>query len=467
MARLIIVSNRVGVPTKGGSRAGGLEAAVRTVLKSHPGVWFGWSGRVQKSRRTVTRTIESGGLPYIVTDLNRKNFQEYYYGFANRVLWPILHYRLDLAEYTRRDLSGYLAVNEHFATELDRLLKRDDVIWVHDYHLIPLARALRQRGRNNPIGFFLHTPLPPPEILTAVPNHDQVLSAIAQYDLAGFQTRIDTANFGRYLREECGASALDQRTYSVDGRTLRIDTFPVGVDAAEQGRLAERAVRSAFVRRFMDSLEGRAMVIGVDRLDYSKGIVARLEAFDRFLNDNPDWRRRVTYLQITPKSRSRIREYSEMEGLVSGLVGRINGAYADVSWAPIRYVNRVYSQFALAGLYRSARVALVTPLRDGMNLVAKEFIAAQDPEDPGILVLSRFAGAAAECHAAILVNPYDTEALAGAISRALAMPREERRERHRAMLRTITKNDLSTWGDRFLRTLTGAVDEPARKRGAA
>jgi trehalose 6-phosphate synthase len=467
MARLIIVSNRVGVPTRGGGRAGGLESAVRTVLKCHPGLWFGWSGRVQSGRRTVTRTMESGGIPYVVTDLNRKSFNEYYYGFANRVLWPILHYRLDLAEYTRRDLTGYFEVNEHFATELKRIVQPDDVIWVHDYHLIPLARKLRRRGVTNPIGFFLHTPLPPPEILTAVPNHEQVFPAITYYDLAGFQTKIDTANFGRYLREECGATALDSHTFRVGERLLRIDTFPVGVDVAEMGRLAERAVHSAFVRRFMQSLDGRAMLIGVDRLDYSKGIVARLEAFDRFLNDNPDWRRRVTFLQITPKSRSRIREYSEMEAEVSGLVGRINGAYADVSWAPIRYVNRVYSQFALAGLYRSARVALVTPLRDGMNLVAKEFIASQDPDDPGILVLSRFAGAATECQAAVLVNPYDTEAMAGAIARALAMPREERRERHRAMLRAITKNDLSAWGDRFLRALTAAAEEPASRLGAA
>jgi trehalose 6-phosphate synthase len=467
LARLIIVSNRVGVPTKGGGRAGGLESAVRTVLKTHPGLWFGWSGRVQSGRRTVTRTIETGGIPYVVTDLNRKSFNEYYYGFANRVLWPILHYRLDLAEYTRRDLTGYLEVNEHFAKELKRIVKPDDIVWVHDYHLIPLARALRERGLKNPIGFFLHTPLPPPEILTAVPNHEQVLSAITCYDLAGFQTKIDTANFGRYLREECGATALDQRTFRVGERLLRIDTFPVGVDAAELGRLSERAVRSAFVRRFMDSLNGRSMLIGVDRLDYSKGIVARLEGFDRFLNDNPDWRRRVTYLQITPKSRSRIREYSEMEAEVSGLVGRINGAYADVAWAPIRYVNRVYSQFALAGLYRSARVGLVTPLRDGMNLVAKEFVASQDPDDPGILVLSRFAGAATECQTAILVNPYDTEALAGAIARALAMSRQERRERHAAMHRTIMKNDLTTWGDRFLKGLAVAAEEPVRRKGAA
>ena len=208
------------------------------------------------------------------------------------------------------------------------------------------------------------------------------------------------------------------------------------------------------------------MIIGVDRLDYSKGIGFRLEAFERFLAGNPEWRNNVTYLQITPKSRSAIREYADMERSVSEHIGRINGTYGEASWTPIRYVNRAHSRTALAGLYRAARAALVTPLRDGMNLVAKEYVASQDMEDPGVLILSRFAGAALECKPALLVNPYDPDAVAASIRRALSMPLEERRARQAALLQALTANDIQDWPDKFLNALTGngLASETARRR---
>jgi trehalose 6-phosphate synthase len=219
-------------------------------------------------------------------------------------------------------------------------------------------------------------------------------------------------------------------------------------------------VRSPLVRGVLDSLAGRAMMIGVDRLDYSKGLAQRMDAFERFLAVYPDWRGKVTYLQITPKSRSEIQEYAEMERTISEAAGRINGAYGEIAWTPIRYVNRAYSRSVLAGLFRSARAGLVTPLRDGMNLVAKEYIAAQDPEDPGVLILSRFAGAAAECTAALLVNPYDPETVATSISHALSMPLEERRTRHQALFQVISDNDLNSWGEHFLAVLTKDAATP-------
>jgi trehalose 6-phosphate synthase len=217
------------------------------------------------------------------------------------------------------------------------------------------------------------------------------------------------------------------------------------------------------VRNVLDSLAGRAMMIGVDRLDYSKGLAQRLDAFDRFLTVYPDWRGKVTYLQITPKSRSEIQEYTGMERTISEAAGRINGTFGEAAWTPIRYVNRAYSRSVLAGLYRSARVGLVTPLRDGMNLVAKEYVAAQDPEDPGVLVLSRFAGAAAELTAALLVNPYDPETVATSIAHALSMPLEERRSRHEALYRVVSANDVNAWSARFLSTLTQKPDEAVRR----
>jgi trehalose 6-phosphate synthase len=461
LARLVVISNRVAVPSgDGSSRAGGLEVVVRATLKRHSGLWFGWSGRVSSSRKATTETIEHDNHSYVVTDLIEEDYQEYYNGFANRVLWPILHYRLDLAEFSRRDLSGYLRVNEHFAAELHKVLQPDDMIWVHDYHLIPLAKALRERGHRNKIGFFLHIPLPPPDILTALPNHERLVPALCHYDLVGFQTDNDAANFARYLSHECRLPSRDERTFIAGDRTVRIETFPVGIETGEFSRLARRAVRSPFVQAVLESLAGRAMIIGVDRLDYSKGIAMRMEAFERFLAAYPDWRGKVTYLQITPKSRSAIQEYSQMEQQISTTAGRINGTYGEAAWTPIRYVNKAHSRTALAGLYRSSRAALVTPLRDGMNLVAKEFVASQDAADPGVLILSRFAGAAVELHAAVLVNPYDTEAVAAAVARALSMPVEERRARHEALYHALTQNDIKFWADRFLAALTRPPARP-------
>lgn len=406
------------------------------------------------SAKLETRTIEHDNTEFVLTDLQREDYNEYYNGFANRVLWPILHYRLDLAEFSRRDLSGYMRVNDHFANELQKILKPDDIIWAHDYHLFPLAKALRERGFKNKIGFFLHTPFPPPEIITALPHHERIVTALCQYDLVGFQTDIDAANFARYLESECHYTPQGDG-YSTGDHLVRIGAFPVGIETDSFARLARHAIRSPFVSGVVASMSGCAMIIGVDRLDYSKGINGRMEAFERFLEQYPEWHNNVTYLQITPKSRSTIREYADMERQVSETVGRINGNFGEASWTPIRYVNRAHRRTALAGLYRAARAALVTPLRDGMNLVAKEYVAAQNEDDPGVLILSRFAGAAVECKPALLVNPFDADSVGGAIHRALSMSLDERRARHKALYEIIAGNDINVWPKRFLDTLTG------------
>jgi trehalose 6-phosphate synthase len=459
LARLVVISNRVAIP-RAGSRAGGLEVAVLAALKKNPGIWFGWSGRVS-SRGLETKTIDADKISYVVTDLPKEDYNEYYNGFANRVLWPILHYRLDLAEFSRQDLGGYLRVNEHFADELHKILRPDDIVWAHDYHLLTLAKALRERGHKNKMGFFLHTPFAAPEIITALPQHERIIWALSHYDLVGFQTEIDASNYARYVETECRFPVKGHWTYDTGERVVKIGVFPVGIEVESFSRMARRAARSSFVNGVLSSLSGRAMIIGVDRLDYSKGIDARIDAFEKFLAANPEWRNNVTYLQITPKSRSTIQEYAAMERLVSEKVGQVNGAYGEASWTPIRYINRTHSRTALAGLYHAARAALVTPLRDGMNLVAKEYVAAQNPEDPGVLILSRFAGAALECKPALLVNPYDTASVGAAIARALSMPLEERRARHDALFRIISQNDINDWPDRFLSMLTGKT-EPSR-----
>jgi trehalose 6-phosphate synthase len=454
LARLVIVSNRVGVPDSG-ARAGGLEVAIRPALRKRGGVWFGWSGKVSEGDPGPAKTIERDSVSYVTVNLRKDDYEEFYNGFANRVLWPILHYRLDLAEFTRRDLSGYFRVNEYFATNLEKLLRPDDVIWVHDYHLIPLARALRERGHRNRIGFFLHIPFPPAEILTALPNHERLIPSLGHYDLVGFQTEVDATNFSRYLANECGLKRLGPDSFSFEGQPVRVGEFPVGVETEAFSRLARRAMSSAFVREVLGSLSGRAMIIGVDRLDYSKGLPERMNAFERFLTISPEWHGNVTYLQITPRSRAGIPEYGDIERVVGEAVGRINGRFGEPSWTPLRYINKAYSRTALAGLYRAARAALVTPLRDGMNLVAKEYVAAQDADDPGVLILSRFAGAARELTAALLVNPYDHEGVALAINRALSMSLDERRQRHAVNYRMLVQNDLGQWAERFLGELEG------------
>ena len=456
-----MVSNRVGIPD-GKARAGGLEVAIRPAFKQRGGVWFGWSGNIADGEPGPAETTVRDDVTYVTVDLKKDDYEEFYNGFANRVLWPILHYRLDLAEFTRRDLGGYLRVNEFFAKNLEKILRPDDVIWVHDYHLMPLAKALRDRGHKNRIGFFIHVPFPPVEIITALPNHEQLIPALSHYNLVGFQTETDATNFSRYLTNERGLRRLDADSFAFDEGDVRVGVFPVGVETESFQRLARRAVTSSFVSDVTNSLSGRAMVMGVDRLDYSKGIPERMDAFEKLLTNFPQWQGKVTYLQITPRSRSDIQEYADIARQVGEKVGHINGAYGEASWTPVRYINKAHSRTALAGLYRRARAGLVTPLRDGMNLVAKEYLAAQDADDPGVLILSRFAGAARELSSALLVNPYDSEGVAIAIDRALAMPLKERRERHAENYRVLLQNDLSQWAKNFLDTLERPRDGAAK-----
>jgi trehalose 6-phosphate synthase len=461
LARLIVVSNRVSLPDNSVKRAGGLEVALRPVLQENGGVWLGWSGKVASGSELQTRSVRHNNIKYVITDLSKESFEEYYRGFANRVLWPILHYRLDLAEFAYRDLNGYFKVNNHFAAELEKIIERDDLIWVHDYHLIPIAEALRCRGHSNPIGFFLHVPLPPPEILTSLPNHEKLIPLLMHYDVVGFQTDGDVQNFVRYLFSECNQTrqprvfetSANQVTLGVDGQRTVVGSFPVGIEPRAFARLARHHEQSSLVKNLVASLGGRNLVIGVDRLDYSKGLIQRLDAFDIFLANHSEWHGKLTYLQITPTNRLEIPEYAELQGALEAAAGRINGKFGEVSWTPIRYVNRAYSRSVLAGLYRIARVGLVTPLRDGMNLVAKEYVAAQDPDDPGVLILSRFAGAAKRLRSALLVNPSDAESVASALLQALAMPLEERRARHKNLYAAICEYNVHRWQREFLTAL--------------
>ncbi len=469
VARLIVISTRVAVPESASeASAGGLAVAVQAALSGRDGIWFGWSGRITDTPAQEPVVRKVGGTTYAVLDLTQDDYDEYYSGFANRVLWPILHYRLDLAEFNRSDLSGYQRVNNYFADRLSKILLPEDIVWVHDYHLMPLAKLLRERGHQNRIGYFLHVPCPPPDILTALPKHREIVGTLTAFDLIGLQTANDCDNLSRYLIRQGATKLSDMHVLKAGDRTVRLGAFPVGIETDRFEKLARRTAATSLIRETAESLGGRALVMSVDRLDYSKGLPNRMDAIERFLTSYPEWRGRVTFLQIAPKSRAEIQEYMDIDRQVSTLAGQINGLHGEVTWTPIRYVNKAYSRTALAGLYRMAKVGLVTPLRDGMNLVAKEYVIAQDPANPGVLVLSQFAGAADELHGALIVNPHEPEAVAAAIRIALDMPLEARQSRHQSMMTALRANDIRDWSSRFIDCLEQITTSPeAETRGSA
>ncbi len=459
MSRLVIVSNRVSVPSgKGIVKAGGLAVALKEALEARGGLWFGWSGEVADGPLPLPHKVSRGGITYVTTDLSRQDFEEFYNGFSNSTLWPLFHYRLGLVEVSRRSYQGYLRVNAAFATTLAPMIEPDDTIWVHDYHLLPLGEELRKRGIANRMGFFLHTPFPVPEIMLALPGHHRLMQALCSYDLVGFQTEDDVRAFLDYLSGESDGEVGLGGHFGAFGRQSVAAAYPIGIDAAAFAAAAVTAATRSESRRLSESLRGRKLVIGADRLDYSKGLLERFEAIERLLEQHPKLKAKFEFLQVAAPSREEVARYRALKRQLESAAGRINGRFAEFDWQPIRYLNRSLDRATLAGFYRQASVGLVTPLRDGMNLVAKEYVAAQDPENPGVLVLSRFAGAARELITAVIVNPYDLDEVADGLARALAMPLDERRRRWRAMMDVVERNTVEVWRDTFLADLAEAAE---------
>jgi trehalose 6-phosphate synthase len=451
MGRLVIVSNRVGSSLKGNE--GGLATAMLAAFDQQEVVWLGWSGEVTDAPPGPTRVHREGRLTRMLVDLERTDYEGYYLEFANSVLWPVFHYRVNLAEYGRERWATYRRVNEMFAERLVPALKPDDVLWVHDYHMIPLGSALRRLRVDNPIGFFLHIPFPAPEVLATLPVHEALVCALFAYDLVGFQTEQDLQAFRDYVEREAGGWTGADGTVHAFGTSVRAASFPISIDTRLVAARAARAASTRQAARLRDSLSDRQLVIGVDRLDYTKGLVHRFDAVERLLEGNPQYRRAVVVLQIAPPSREDVSEYQRMRAELDARIGRINGRFGEPDYHPVRYVNRSFRQETLFGFYRASRVALVTPLRDGMNLVAKEFVASQDPDDPGVLVLSRFAGAARELDTALIINPFDVDQITDALGRALAMAVEERRARYETMMAQLETHDVHAWREAFLEAL--------------
>ncbi|NIA70238.1 alpha,alpha-trehalose-phosphate synthase (UDP-forming) [Pelagibius litoralis] len=454
MSRLVVVSNRVGAAKSSRPASeGGLAVALRAALQERGGVWFGWSGKVLASDYETPSMAEVGNITYATIDLNQRDYDDYYKGFANSTLWPLFHYRLDLAEFSRKTWAGYQRVNAHFAHRLQPLLRDTDTIWVHDYHFTLLAENLRSAGCKQKLGFFLHIPWPALPILAALPMHSEIVKALCAFDLLGFQTDEDLWCFQDYIRREAGGEVGKNGIIKAFGRVLRAKTFPIGVDTEVFAKMATESEGSKQVERLQKSLNNRDLIIGVDRLDYSKGLINRVEAFEHLLTTYPDNRGNVVFLQITPPSRGDVSDYVDIRHELEATAGRVNGTFAEYDWGPIRYLNKSFSRRVLAGFHRVSKVGLVTPFRDGMNLVAKEFVAAQSSEDPGVLVLSRFAGAARELDGALIVNPYDTEGVAERLQEALTMPLKARQDRWQSMYQAVAVNDVTTWRENFLQAL--------------
>lgn len=470
MARLVVVSNRVADPRK--SASGGLAVAVGQALEACGGLWVGWSGKIGESSRddAPVHLQHSGHVQLATFDLTVEQHERYYLGYSNGVLWPVFHYRLDLANFDAACFDSYRSVNMLFAQKLLALLRPDDVIWIHDYHLIPLAAKLRALGCQQRMGFFLHIPLPPPLILAAIPQHAWLMARLFAYDVVGFQSQTDVQHCTDYMRQELGAQHPGNNTpvgtleegvqqfaplpHSFS-RSMRLQAFPIGMGVDEFTHLAQgKDAREAFATT-REQYARRRLLIGIDRLDYSKGIAHRIRAFRELLIQFPENRDSATLIQIASPSRENVIAYTDIRHELEGLCGAINGDFGSLDWMPVRYIHRNIARKRLPGLCRAARVGLVTPLRDGMNLVAKEFVAAQDYADPGVLVLSRFAGAAEQLKEALLVNPYDIHGTAQTIQRALHMPLTERQERHQALLARIKAQDVHWWSRSFLSALNG------------
>jgi trehalose 6-phosphate synthase len=457
---LVVVSNRI---TRGNANepvTGGLAAALLPVVEKSGAIWVGSSGRVrdgvQKEPFAEIEALGAGALAML--DLPAAHYGGYYEGFANSALWPALHSRADLIRASQGDYLSYREVNAFMARALLRFRKPETAFWIQDYHFLALGAELRDLGVTEPIGFFLHTPWPARDVIEGVPHHRELVEAMLAYDLIGFQTEDDYENFVSYISSTLGLIVDDGVVTSKRG-TTRIAVFPIGIDVEKFARQAAKAISHPDASRLRRSLNGEKLAIGVDRLDYSKGLVNRINAFDRMWTAHPSLARTVSLLQIATPSRGAIEAYGNLQNELAKLVSDVNGRHGEVDWTPIRYLNKGFSQTVLAGLYRTAQVGVVTPLHDGMNLVAKEYVAAQNPADPGVLVLSKFAGAANELDTALLVNPHDIDGMAQAIAVALSMPLLERRMRWEAMMVKLRRRSIQQWFTGFVEALQNARAE--------
>ncbi len=463
--RPIVVSNRLpyvihreaeGYSAVPGS--GGLIAALLPVLRGLGGAWIGWSGTTGEDPGLQQALDEAGDGRFSMhaIGLSQEEVDQFYHGFANEIIWPLFHDLASLCNFVPAYWQAYLQVNRRYARAVLEQAEESSFVWVHDYQLMHVGAELRRLGHAGPIAYFLHIPFPPVDLFLQLPWRRAIVRALADYDLLGFQTLRDRRNFLQCLQALIPETAISGRGQVVDvrigERSLRVGHFPIGIDYAGVAGTAVSEAVAERVRELQNLLPDRTLILGIDRLDYTKGIPLRLQAFHNALERYPELRTRVTLIQVVVPSREPIPSYHDLRLQIEQMIGRINGEFtAPGNWVPIHYVFRSLDHLELSAYYRAAGIALVTPLKDGMNLVAKEYCAASIEEDC-VLILSEFAGAAAQLRGgALLVNPYDIEGTADAIQRAVRMERPERVRRMRKMRRDAQRRDVFWWVDSFLK----------------
>ena len=460
-SRLVVVSNRVPSPSQVSPEegrsvpVGGLVSAVRPAMEKVGGLWLGWSGKSAAGAPQTTPDVTSlGSIELATINLSSNDVSLFYTGFANRTLWPLLHSFTEHVVIRHDTYRAYRRINRRFAEALFPMLREDDLVLVHDYHLFNVGEELRELGWRGKMGFFLHVPFPSPDVFSILPWSPSILKSLMRYDLVGVHTEGYRRNLADTLELELEGSVSDWVYSGKEGAT-RLEVYNVGIDVSVFGEPPAGKVEALASQLSIPLSSEHQLILGVDRLDYTKGIPGRLRAFRRMLEHHPALRGRVSLVQISSPSRTRVPEYINEKEEVDKLVGEINGRFSEADWTPIRYLYRSYPQHELACFYSIADVCMVTPLRDGMNLVAKEFVASQG-DTPGVLLLSKFCGAASSMTDALIVNPYDVDGTAEATYRALRMSLTERRSRWKSLAGVVRQHTENSWSDAFNSDLAGA-----------
>ena len=472
-ADLVIVANRLPVDqvtlpdgsTEWRPSPGGLVSALEPVLRANEGTWIGWPGGTEE----LVEPFEANGLSLVPISISGEEIERFYEGFSNGTLWPLYHDVVAKPEFHREWFDSYVRVNRRFAEKAAELASKGATVWVHDYQLQLVPQMLRELRPDLRIGFYLHIPFPPPELFQQLPWRRQILEGLLGADLVGFQLNGAAQNFVRLIRQRVGHKTHKDLVYLPDGRTVRAAAFPISIDAGgfeELARSGEVDKRATEIREALGN--PRKVFLGVDRLDYTKGIYARLRAFSELIIDGHVTVEDAVFVQVATPSRERVEQYRILRDDIDRLVGHINGDLGKIGKPAISYLHSSYPREEMAALYRAADVMVVTPFRDGMNLVAKEYVACRYDDD-GALVLSEFAGAAEELRQAWLVNPYDIDGMKAALMEAYRAEPRERGRRMRAMRRTIIQHDVAAWADSFLseladvRTSHGKAVRPAKR----
>lgn len=461
MSKLIVLSNRVSLPNPEKQAAGGLAVALQDALQESGGIWLGWNGeKISHDQSPEFNELVEGQVQYLTCPLTEQQYQGYYCGFANHTLWPAMHERRDLIEYQQEEFEIYQQVNRLFAEKLQQIAAVDDVIWVHDYHFLSVAHYCRELGMPNKIGFFLHIPFAPLSIWSAIPSAQKLIEDLCCYDVIGLQTEQDESRCQQVCSSYLKTATIQQLLFSEQIHVKTIKCYPIGVDPEKLQHVAEQQVEQPQDIFDPALLQQQKTIIGVDRIDYSKGLLERFQAFAGFLEQYPEYQKRVTELQVACPCRMEIPVYHQLYDQLTETVSQINSELGQDYWHPIECTHQTIQHEKLMGLYRLSDICWINSLRDGMNLVAKEYVAAQNPEDPGVLILSKYTGAAEQMSQALIVDPQDPNNMIQTLKKALELSKKERIRRYEQLMQGLKAFDIHDWRNSFLRDLNQAAALP-------